>query len=208
MAINESDSINFNSAVDYFDLYKNESLSSGTPKVAALRSHTDSQLSQPPLSSSNPSSSPVAGSASVPLVTATTLTTLTSTIINNYSNHNNKNHKNPNHNHNSSINNSNQSSTLNLLRSLSQHNANSSSSSSSDQVFNSNFSNMNDSAKIPYESGSNFMLLLEDFGEYFYNYNGSDYQNSSISIYQSNCSLPNSTCPDTTSNETSEYIVN
>jgi hypothetical protein len=35
------------------------------------------------------------------------------------------------------------------------------------------------------------MLLLEDFGEYFYNYNGSDY-NSSISIYQANCSLTNS----------------
>ncbi|CAO1404754.1 unnamed protein product [Diamesa tonsa] len=55
--------------------------------------------------------------------------------------------------------------------------------------------NINDSAKIAYESGSNFMLLLEDFGEYFYNVNGSDY-NSTISIYQNNCSLTNSSCSD------------
>lgn len=196
MAINESDPINFHSAVDYFKLYNNESLSSGTPKVAAITSHR-SETQPTSSSSSNPSSN----SASVPLVTATTLTTLTSTIINNYSNHNNKSHH-----KNSTINNSNQSSTtLNLLRNLSQHNSNAD--SSDQQDFNSNFSNMNDSAKIPYESGSNFMLLLEDFGEYFYNYNGSDYQNSTISIYQSNCSLPNSTCTDTPINETRESYL-
>ncbi|CRK99667.1 CLUMA_CG012980, isoform B [Clunio marinus] len=71
-------------------------------------------------------------------------------------------------------------------------------SSSDDNNINNNNSlsnNINDSAKISYESGSNFMLLLEDFGEYFYNYNGSDF-NSSVSIYQANCSLSNSTCED------------
>jgi hypothetical protein len=202
MAINESDTNNFHSAVDYFKLYNNESLSSGTPKMAAItsqRSETQLTTSSSSSSSSNPSNNIASGSASVPLVTATTLTTITSTIINNYSNHNNKIHKN------STINNSNQSSaTLNLFRNLSQHNTNVGNSGSSDQDFNSNFSNMNDSAKIPYESGSNFMLLLEDFGEYFYNYNGSDYQNSTISIYPSNCSLPNSTCTDAPINETRE----
>ena len=53
----------------------------------------------------------------------------------------------------------------------------------------------NDSAKLSYESGSNFMLLLEDFGEYFYNYNGSDF-NSTLNEYQANCSLSNRTCED------------
>lgn len=61
----------------------------------------------------------------------------------------------------------------------------------------------NDSVKQNYEAGSNFMLLLEDFGEYFYNYNGS---NGGISVNgsnsntgfdsQTNCSIANSTCAD------------
>lgn len=43
--------------------------------------------------------------------------------------------------------------------------------------------------------GSNFMLLLEDFGEYFYNYNGSGQQNLSHSddFEFKNCSAGNST---------------
>lgn len=53
--------------------------------------------------------------------------------------------------------------------------------------------NVNDSAKISYESGSNFMLLLEDFGEYFYNFNTSDF-NSSSTTFQTNCSALNVTC--------------
>ena len=58
----------------------------------------------------------------------------------------------------------------------------------------------NDSAKLSYESGSNFMLLLEDFGEYFYNYNGSDF-NSTLNEYQANCSLSNRTCEDVNASE-------
>lgn len=57
--------------------------------------------------------------------------------------------------------------------------------------------NRNDTAKPGYESGSNFMLLLEDFGEYFYNYNGSGTigNNSSVGFeFQTNCSITNSTC--------------
>ena len=53
----------------------------------------------------------------------------------------------------------------------------------------------NDSAKIAYESGSNFMLLLEDFSEYFYNYNGTGFNETSIANTPTNCSLANSTCP-------------
>lgn len=44
--------------------------------------------------------------------------------------------------------------------------------------------------------GSNFMLLLEDFGEYFYNYNGSGQQNLSHLEdfdFKTNCSAGNST---------------
>lgn len=57
----------------------------------------------------------------------------------------------------------------------------------------------NDSAKPGFETGSNFMLLLEDFGEYFYNYNGSGGtivgNNNSIGFeFQTNCSITNSTC--------------
>lgn len=64
----------------------------------------------------------------------------------------------------------------------------------------------NDSVKQNYEAGSNFMLLLEDFGEYFYNYNGSNGVGSGISSNgsnsntgfesQTNCSIANSTCAD------------
>lgn len=64
----------------------------------------------------------------------------------------------------------------------------------------------NDSVKQNYEAGSNFMLLLEDFGEYFYNYNGSNGVGGGISSNgsngntgfesQTNCSIANSTCAD------------
>jgi hypothetical protein len=161
------DTINFNSTVDYFKLY-NE----GSGENSSLYPATSTP--SPLLTSTSPSST-------VPLATATTLT-ITSTIINNYTSQNYSNYS-TNHSHNSTINSFNQS-TLYQFKNLS-HNA------SSDQIY-SNLS-INDSAKISYESGSNFMLLLEDFGEYFYNYNGSDY-NSTISIYQANCSLANSTC--------------
>ncbi len=58
-------------------------------------------------------------------------------------------------------------------------------------------SNRNDSAKPGYESGSNFMLLLEDFGEYFYNYNGTGNVGNNDSVgfdFQTNCSITNSSC--------------
>lgn len=47
--------------------------------------------------------------------------------------------------------------------------------------------------------GSNFMLLFEDFGEYFYNYNGTGFNESSISNLPFNCSgINNGTnCPGT-----------
>lgn len=54
-------------------------------------------------------------------------------------------------------------------------------------------------AKPSYETGSNFMLLLEDFGEYFYNYNGSGTvatNNTSGYEYPTNCSFSNSSCGD------------
>lgn len=48
-------------------------------------------------------------------------------------------------------------------------------------------------AKPNYETGSNFMLLLEDFGEYFYNYNGSGPIGvSNNTEFPNNCT--NSTC--------------
>lgn len=72
----------------------------------------------------------------------------------------------------------------------------------------------NDSVKQNYEAGSNFMLLLEDFGEYFYNYNGSNGVGGGISSNgsnsntgfesQTNCSIANSTCAD----NPGEYIEN
>lgn len=50
-------------------------------------------------------------------------------------------------------------------------------------------------ARPSYETGSNFMLLLEDFGEYFYNYNGTGITNTSAGYeFQTNCSVSNSSC--------------
>jgi hypothetical protein len=46
--------------------------------------------------------------------------------------------------------------------------------------------------RLTYE-GSSFMLLFEDFGEYFYNYNGTGY-NETTNGLAVNCSLANSTC--------------
>lgn len=188
MAINDN-TINFNSTVDYFKLYNdgNSTLSSASTRknsslVNAATAVPTSSL-YPSTSTPSSLSASTSPSSTVPLVTATTLT-ITSTIINNYTSQNYSNY-NTNHSHNSTINSFNQS-TLYQFKNLS-HNA-----SSSDQIY-SNLSSVNDSAKISYESGSNFMLLLEDFGEYFYNYNGSDF-NSTISIYQANCSLTNSSC--------------
>jgi hypothetical protein len=191
MAIND-DTINFNSTVDYFKLYNdgNSTLSSTTARENSSLVSTATAIPTSSLypSTSTPSSLSTSTSPSntVPLVTAATLT-ITSTIINNYTSQNYSNY-NTNHSHNSTINSFNQS-TLYQFKNLSN--------ASSDDNNNSSFSSVNDSAKISYESGSNFMLLLEDFGEYFYNYNGSDF-NSSISIYQANCSLTNSTCGDVT----------
>lgn len=123
---------------------------------------------------------------------STTTLTLSSAIIHNYTNNNN----NQNYNDNTDISIyyqlKNESDFLNL-----NDTSNSSFLLRNISYNNSNF-NINDSAKLSYESGSNFMLLLEDFGEYFYNYNGSDF-NSSVNIYQSNCSLNNSTCEDSSS---------
>lgn len=62
------------------------------------------------------------------------------------------------------------------------------------------------SNKSNYDSGSNFMLLMEDFSAYFYNYNGSvgsgigttgSTINATIGFeLQTNCSIANSTCND------------
>lgn len=57
--------------------------------------------------------------------------------------------------------------------------------------------NTNDSAKQTFDTGSSFMLLLEDFGEYFYNYNGSatNATGNNVSFeFQTNCSSANATC--------------
>lgn len=58
--------------------------------------------------------------------------------------------------------------------------------------------NSNDSARQTFDTGSSFMLLLEDFGEYFYNYNGSGGGNvSSANVsfeFPTNCSGANATC--------------
>lgn len=51
------------------------------------------------------------------------------------------------------------------------------------------------------EGGSNFMLLFEDFGEYFYNYNGTGFNESSISTLPYNCSFSNASCPGTEAGE-------
>jgi hypothetical protein len=144
-----------------------------------------------PLSETATSTQPAVSTTSF---LSTTTLTLSSAIIHNYTNNN------QNYNDNTDIsiyyqlknesdfinlNNDSYSNSSFLLRNTSFNN--------------SNF-NINDSAKLSYESGSNFMLLLEDFGEYFYNYNGSDF-NSSVNIYQPNCSLTNSTCEISSSGE-------
>lgn len=54
----------------------------------------------------------------------------------------------------------------------------------------------NDPARMSVEAGSNFVLLFEDFGEYFYNYNGSGFNESSISTLPYNCSIANASCPE------------
>lgn len=191
MALN--DTINFNSTVDYFKLYnaENSTLSSavaGDSSFANITATTHPRTTSLYPSTSTPSTLSASTSPSptsaIPLVAATTLT-ITSTIINNYTSQNYSNYSNTNYSHNSNITSFNQS-ALYQFKNLSIN-------ASSDD----NNSSINDSAKISYESGSNFMLLLEDFGEYFYNYNGSDF-NSTINIYQANCSLTNSTCGDVT----------
>ncbi|KAL7038832.1 hypothetical protein ACKWTF_009709 [Chironomus riparius] len=215
MAIN--DSINFNStAVHYFKLYNNETNTtlSTSPFGAVPTKPTASNFSLhnnvaaphnyslvSPLTPStsiestvNPSTAPT-----IPLVTATTLT-ITSTIINNYSSQNYSNYTNSNH----STSNNNNNISYNNLTSTIRNNFNQSTYKSINSNISSDDNNFNDSAKISYESGSNFMLLLEDFGEYFYNYNGSDF-NSSISIYQANCSLTNSTSCNDVSAPNSNY---
>lgn len=71
----------------------------------------------------------------------------------------------------------------------------------------SNIGQVNDSVKPNYESGSNFMLLMEDFSAYFYNYNGSvgtgigttgpttiNVNNTTGFEFQANCSIANGTC--------------
>lgn len=220
MAIN--DSIKFNStAVHYFKLYNNDtnstlSPSQSTPPFSAVSTkptasnfslhnnatapHNYSLISPFTPSTSfestvnNPSTIPT-----IPLVTATTLT-ITSTIINNYSSQNYSNYTN--NNHNTSYNNL----TSNIRNNFNQSNLYQYKSINSN--ISSDDNNFNDSAKISYESGSNFMLLLEDFGEYFYNYNGSDF-NSSISIYQANCSLTNSTsCNDVSARKYHNLLIN
>lgn len=195
MAIN--DTINFNSTVDYFKLYNHENVSTSMPTTFATATsrHPSSVTSTTPFTpSTSMTSAPVVNTSSTPSTTiplvATIPLTISSKIINNYStsqnddNSSTSNYKNTSNSYSNSsyfnytaINSFNQS-TLYQYKNLSSN-------TSSDD------NNYNDSAKISYESGSNFMLLLEDFGEYFYNYNGSDY-NSSISIYQANCSLTNS----------------
>lgn len=65
----------------------------------------------------------------------------------------------------------------------------------------------NTGIKANYETGSNFMLLMEDFNAYFYNYNGSvgvgigttgsTNINQTGFELQTNCSIANSTCNET-----------
>lgn len=180
MAIN--DTTDFNLTVDYFKLYNDGNSTLSSTATRENLSFVGATTTDPStLYPSTPTPSPLLASTSsastIPLATATTLA-ITSTIINNYTSQNYSNYTN----HNSTTNSFNQS-TLYQFKNF----------SSDDNSPNNSLSSINDSAKVSYESGSNFMLLLEDFGEYFYNYNGSDF-NSTISIYQSNCSLTNSTC--------------
>lgn len=219
MAIN--DTINFNSTVDYFKLYNHGNLTNSStppptetsttstfpkyPPPPHLSSQSPRATSATPFAPSTPSPNPLTTplSTTIPLV-ATIPLTITSKLINNYatsqvdddnstSNYTNSNSNNNKYFNYTAINSFNQS-TLYQYRNLSSN-------ASSDD------NNYNDSAKISYESGSNFMLLLEDFGEYFYNYNGSDY-NSSTSIYQANCSLTNSSsCGDINARKSNFYII-
>lgn len=201
MALN--DTINFNSTVDYFKLYneENSTLSSTVARENSSLVNITATSLYPSTSTPSTILASTSPSSAIPLVAATTLT-ITSTIINNYTSQNYSNYSNTNHSHNSSINSFNQS-TLYQFKNIS---INASSDDNNNLNSNNSFNNINDSAKISYESGSNFMLLLEDFGEYFYNYNGSDF-NSSISIYQANCSLSNSTCGDATECKLDSYKV-
>jgi hypothetical protein len=69
-----------------------------------------------------------------------------------------------------------------------------------------NYSEKNDSSsgRLSYE-GSSFMLLFEDFGEYFYNYNGTGYNETTNGLPR-NCSLANSTCEEAKDGEFFTYI--
>lgn len=70
------------------------------------------------------------------------------------------------------------------------------------------------------DGGSNFMLLMEDFSAYFYNYNGSVGSgigttgstanvNSSLGYeLQNNCSIANATCNDNLGNDTNREKTN
>lgn len=67
------------------------------------------------------------------------------------------------------------------------------------QLSNSDVNKSGDNNIRAYESGSNFMLLLEDFGEYFYNFNGTgttNVNNTTEEYFHTNCSIGNSTCSD------------
>lgn len=77
------------------------------------------------------------------------------------------------------------------------------------------------SNKSNYDGGSNFMLLMEDFSAYFYNYNGSVGSgigttgstlnaNSSIGLDFQNCSIANSTCNEHIgkfSHQTTQFLI-
>jgi hypothetical protein len=209
-------------AVRYFKLYNENAsnLSTLSPAATTVPSPLTRALTRTPLTPSTPVlAHPPTTATTLPQLAAATTLSITSTLVNtnssssnasssqnyhsNYTNNNNSHNNNDSSSGNSSISNqyfNNYTSTLsNFNQSTLYQYRNLSSNASSDD------NNYNDSAKISYESGSNFMLLLEDFGEYFYNYNGSDY-NSSISIYQANCSLTNSTsCGDVTARESSFF---
>lgn len=188
-----------------FSLHNNYNNSIATAAPSQQNNYSIISSSTPSISSFESQVTP-SNSPTVPLVAATTLTTITSTIINNYSSQNYSNYTNNNSNsyNNNNTNTNNASYSYNNLTSTLSNNFNQSTLYQYKSINNnvsSDDNNYNDSAKISYESGSNFMLLLEDFGEYFYNYNGSDF-NSSISIYQANCSLTNSTsCGDASARE-------
>lgn len=72
--------------------------------------------------------------------------------------------------------------------------------------------NANDSARQTFDTGSSFMLLLEDFGEYFYNYNGTANNatsNNGSFEYQSNGTSGNATTNgDETGTTIHQYTIN